>query len=567
MEYPYRWLATALSLFCALLALPSTAAAKASTWKDVQGATFKGEPTEILGPFVIFRTNGDNGRRVLLRAFTPEDCRRIQAEIAALPPRADRFAAARGQATRELVGYVFRVERGEFVSADLADRPEPELMLALSGSHNSAEGWYLSANFNQFYWRIQRVYPGLMEGVFLGARHDIDQHRNIAISSGMPWLVADLRRQPSMGSFRRYIAAKEGANAVLLTRHGVPLVAGAAGDVGEMRVVVDQMSDLLWQIDPDNPAGWPDRLHYLKATRPAEFASSRAEPLLVGNPLRADGLRRHGVKRVVARLAVAADGKVTPTLLADAGDYPAKLAGALQAALAQAVVAPAIEQGRPVAGTLDYRLEVPPAEASHEAERAWLGSTAYPVLPINDWLVLRPIKVSEQDFEMTIIGEKSDGTVILNAFEVNSGKISRAAQMTAFNSDFFAETGVDSVRPREGDRQRIDAETELTWEKIRSKDGFVDMQTALPKDYTVGYAWAEFESPREAEALLGLGSDDGVKIWFNGELVHDKWIRRPSRLDDDVVPLRLKAGKNRILIKIQNATIDWSFVYRLRLKP
>jgi hypothetical protein len=567
MDYPGRWFATALSLLYVLLVLPSPATAKMSTWKDVQGATFKGEPTEILGPFVVFRTSSDNGRRVLLRAFTPEDCRRIQAEIAALPPRAERFAAARGQATRELVGYVFRVDRGELVPADLGDRPEPELMLALSGSHNSAEGWFLAANFNQFYWRIQRVYPGLMEGVFLGARHDIDQHRNIAISSGMPWLVADFRRQPSMGSFRRYIAAKEGASAVLLTRHGVPLVAGAAGDVGEMRVVVDQMSDLLWQIDPDNPAGWADRLHYLKATRPVEFASGRAAPLLVGNPLRADGLRRHGVKRVVAQLAVAADGKVTPTLMSDAGDYPAGLAGALQAALGQAVVAPAIDQGRPVAGTLDYRLEVPPAEASHEAERAWLGSTAYPVLPINDWLVLRPIKVSEQDFEMKIIGEKSDGTVILNAFEVNSGKISRAAQMTAFNSDFFAETGVDSVRPREGDRQRIDAETELTWEKIRSKDGFVDMQTALPKDYTVGYAWAEFESPREVEALLGLGSDDGVKIWFNGELVHDKWIRRPSRLDDDVVPLRLKAGKNRILIKIQNATIDWSFVYRLRLKP
>ena len=83
----------------------------------------------------------------------------------------------------------------------------------------------------------------------------------------------------------------------------------------------------------------------------------------------------------------------------------------------------------------------------------------------------------------------------------------------------------------------------------------------------VGNAWSEFVAQRDTEAWLGLGSDDGVKIWLNGELVHDKWIRRPSHVDDDVVPLRLKKGANRMLIKIQNATIDWSFVYRLRLKP
>ena len=63
-----------------------------------------------------------------------------------------------------------------------------------------------------------------------------------------------------------------------------------------------------------------------------------------------------------------------------------------------------------------------------------------------------------------------------------------------------------------------------------------------------------------------MGSDDGIKIWLNGELVNDKWIRRISRIDDDIVPLRLKKGKNQLLIKIQNATGDWSFIYRLRTR-
>ena len=181
--------------------------------------------------------------------------------------------------------------------------------------------------------------------------------------------------------------------------------------------------------------------------------------------------------------------------------------------------------------------------------------------------MLRPIPVPEKEFDSAIKNVGADGKVEFQSFEVNSGKVSRAAQMSAFNSDWFATAGTDSVRPKEGDRQRIDDKIELTWEAVKAKDGFVDMQGGVVRDYVVGYAWAEITMPAATDAWLGLGSDDGVKIWLNGEPVHDKWIRRQSRIDDDVVPLHLKQGPNRILIKIQNATIDWSFIYRLRLKP
>jgi hypothetical protein len=42
---------------------------------------------------------------------------------------------------------------------------------------------------------------------------------------------------------------------------------------------------------------------------------------------------------------------------------------------------------------------------------------------------------------------------------------------------------------------------------------------------------------QETEALLGIGSDDGVKVWLNGELVHENWIDRGVEPDDDVVPV------------------------------
>ncbi|MES1167665.1 MAG: hypothetical protein ABUL61_00710, partial [Oleiharenicola lentus] len=205
--------------------------------------------------------------------------------------------------------------------------------------------------------------------------------------------------------------------------------------------------------------------------------------------------------------------------------------------------------------------------AQLDADRVGLGSSQYPVVPITDWLVLRPIKVPEQEFEAVAGQETGAGKVQFKALEVNSGRISRAAQMNAFNSDWFTGAGADSVQPKAGARQKVDDTTELAWEKITSKDGFVDMQSGLGRDYTVGYAWTEFNVPAATDAWLGFGSDDGIKIWLNGEMIYDKWERRISRVDDDVVALHLKPGANRLLIKIQNATGDWSFVYRVRTKP
>lgn len=76
----------------------------------------------------------------------------------------------------------------------------------------------------------------------------------------------------------------------------------------------------------------------------------------------------------------------------------------------------------------------------------------------------------------------------------------------------------------------------------------------------------QIEVAHDTDAWLGIGSDDGMKLWLNGEIVVDQWVQRTSRLDDDVVPLRLKKGKNQFLIKIQNMKGLWSFTARLRVR-
>ena len=148
-----------------------------------------------------------------------------------------------------------------------------------------------------------------------------------------------------------------------------------------------------------------------------------------------------------------------------------------------------------------------------------------------------------------------------------SRDISLSSQVNAFTSDWFGSDGAGSLRPVEGEMPKIDGEN-LTWKHMTAQNGYVDLLTGLgSNDFCIGYAWTEIEVPDDIPAWLGLGSDDGVNVWLNGTLVHKNWVQRRCFLDDDVVPLRLKKGKNQILIKIQNVHGLWSYICRLRVPP
>jgi hypothetical protein len=561
MRYPTARVALVLFL---ISAVTFHVEAKSSEWRDAQGAAFKGEPTEVIGPFAIFRTSGNGGRRMLLRGLAPADRLRLYREISARPPRAAHWSEAKGFATGDLAGRLLRVENKKLVRADLAALPEPELLIVLYGSHNDGESWQMVNNFIPTHRRLQRVYPGTIATVFFGVRHDALQHREFATDSFMPWLVADFSEESSMRSLVDF-APREGTLILLLSREGVPLLSARATDLAAMRKFTDKLADLLWLLPTDNARTWEDRLAYGEVVRPLEFATRATGPLLIGNPLRADGLRRYGVKRISAKFDVAADATVTRVALQPDSLVAENLAAPIAETLQKkSVFLPAIDHGTAVAGTYDYVLDIPPDNPALAADTAWFNSEIRQEIPLNSWLVLKPIHVPEQDFGVDYVD--ATGKVVLKPVETSNSKVSRASQMSAFNSDWFGADGAGSVFPVEGTSVRIGSD-EPIWRRMSAKDGLVDFAAGLRTlNYCVGYAWTEFEAPAEMDAWLGIGSDDGLKIWHNGQLVNDQWIRRQSRLDDDVVPLHLKAGKNQFLIKIQNATGDWSFLCRLRIK-
>ena len=67
--------------------------------------------------------------------------------------------------------------------------------------------------------------------------------------------------------------------------------------------------------------------------------------------------------------------------------------------------------------------------------------------------------------------------------------------------------------------------TTLKWKKATAnkKNGFVNLIEALGQhEWCVGYAYTEIESIHARETVLRCGSDDGIKIWINGKLVHNQ---------------------------------------------
>ncbi len=68
----------------------------------------------------------------------------------------------------------------------------------------------------------------------------------------------------------------------------------------------------------------------------------------------------------------------------------------------------------------------------------------------------------------------------------------------------------------------------------------------------VVYGSVTLESPREQETTMLAGSDDEVKIWLNGEVVHYNPVTRGAGDFQDAFPVTLKQGSNVLLVAVDN---------------
>jgi len=139
-----------------------------------------------------------------------------------------------------------------------------------------------------------------------------------------------------------------------------------------------------------------------------------------------------------------------------------------------------------------------------------------------------------------------------------------AAQREAFDKDFLTEHGGESqVQPTMA-MVFHRGEWGHRWRKADSPTDLINIIRHMGyEQYAVTYAWARIDMPAETPAVLGVGSDDAVKVWLNGDLVHENWTSREGKEDDDLVGVTFRAGANSLLLKIQNRGRLWGLACRL----
>jgi len=150
---------------------------------------------------------------------------------------------------------------------------------------------------------------------------------------------------------------------------------------------------------------------------------------------------------------------------------------------------------------------------------------------------------------------------------ISDGFTDSKNEISGFDIDYFEAIGGESAAILENDQTVIYKDTGgklsqfVAIQISAQKNGIIDFEKLLGRlDFKVAYAFGYIESEVKQEAMFLLGSDDGVKVWINGNLIHENNIGRGINFGDDRFSANLEKGQNKILIKITQGVRGWGFV-------
>ncbi|MFN7927690.1 MAG: hypothetical protein U0Y68_07050 [Blastocatellia bacterium] len=132
-----------------------------------------------------------------------------------------------------------------------------------------------------------------------------------------------------------------------------------------------------------------------------------------------------------------------------------------------------------------------------------------------------------------------------------------------FETDFLqAHGGERNPRVSVGQVESLAGGT-AKWFHHTAPEFAIDLdKTISEKAFVLAYAYREFTWPRDETVVLALGSNDGGRAWLNGEQVWDRPEARGLKVDDDLILVRLRKGRNTLLLKIEERGNKWEFCAR-----
>ncbi len=158
------------------------------------------------------------------------------------------------------------------------------------------------------------------------------------------------------------------------------------------------------------------------------------------------------------------------------------------------------------------------------------------------------------DSHLALRGRAENGKLVLRRFSFDEYLTGWSAAGPYTAPDAELEGLLDSDFPPE--TQEVD------WRPLTpadpAKPWLADLDASLGGENCVAYLLTDFESTTAQAADLVLGSDDGIKAWLNGELVHENNVFRGLEPESDMVRVQLKQGRNKLMLKVSQGTGGWA---------
>ncbi|MDQ3813592.1 MAG: HEAT repeat domain-containing protein, partial [Armatimonadota bacterium] len=129
-----------------------------------------------------------------------------------------------------------------------------------------------------------------------------------------------------------------------------------------------------------------------------------------------------------------------------------------------------------------------------------------------------------------------------------------------FDKAFEPETSIDRSKS-----YSVTGGKTARWKVTTAEDnGYVNLLPQFqPNENVSAYAALWVKSPTARKAVLSTGSDDGAKVWLNGQVALSKNVPRGAQPGEDQLPVELKEGWNQVLFKITQGGGDWGFYFDL----
>jgi len=196
-----------------------------------------------------------------------------------------------------------------------------------------------------------------------------------------------------------------------------------------------------------------------------------------------------------------------------------------------------------------------------------------------DAVAARSMGFNPDDVEHVTLGERRGlGVADLERIKIKGTDLSRVARRFEKSPQEFSEEGhygqgnrvwlLKGIFEAPGeDREFVDA-TNLR--PVPGQDGWtepvyfnhdkIDLDTYYDDPANcAAYAYAEFTAPKTQEAELWVGSDEGMKVWINGEEVYSHRGARKHRLPNDRLKIRINEGKSSILVRADQTRGKYDF--------